>query len=230
MKIRDVMTTNVVTVAPETALKEVIECLVRSEVSGLPVLDENGRLVGIATEADVIPKEAYATRRRRALSLLGDLLSGRDHPWVQKAAGASAADVMTKNVIVCSTDDDIRVAARRMAEHGIKRMPVVEGGVLVGIVSRHDILAAFDRPDDRIAADVERALARDPNRPDDFHVDVSVGRGIVTLRGDVRCEWDAPVVVSIVRGVPGVINVVSVLHAREPRARASGEGWMLGPR
>jgi hypothetical protein len=72
------MTTPVVTVAPETPLNELIECLVRSEVSELPVVDASGKLVGVVSEADVIPKEAYATRRR-ALSLLGDLLSGRDH-------------------------------------------------------------------------------------------------------------------------------------------------------
>lgn len=227
MKVRDVMTTPAVTVGPDTPFKELVEHLVRSEVSGLPVVDSSGSLVGIVTEADVIPKEAYASRRHRALSLLGDLLSGRDHRWVAKAAGSSAADVMTTDVVTCGPDEDIQVAARQMAEHGVKRLPVVERGILVGVVSRHDILSTFDRPDDRIAAEVEDALARDPNRPDDFHIQVSVDGGIVRLSGDVRYGWDEPVVLAIARGVPGVIGVQSRLHHREPNPQPPGQVWTI---
>jgi len=222
------MTAEVVSVEPETPLKDVIDLLVRSEVSGLPVVDAGGKLVGLVTEADVISKGAYGNRRHRALALLGDVLSGRDHRWVTKAAGLVATDVMTKNLIVCHPDEDVRVVARRMLEHGVKRMPVVEAGVLAGIVSRHDILVMFDRPDQAIAADVERSLANDRNLPDDQRVRFSVDDGIVTLTGDVRYEWDEPIVVSVVRGVPGVIDVISCLHHREPNPRPPTEAWVPG--
>jgi CBS domain-containing protein len=230
MKVRDVMTTEIVSVPPELPLKEVIDRLVHAEVSGVPVVDAIGNLVGMITESDLISKEAYGNRRRRALSLLADVLSGQAHLWAAKAAGSVAADVMTRNVIVCSPTEEIRSAARRMLEHRIKRMPVLEHGVLVGLVSRHDILATFDRPDELVSNDVRHALAKDPNRPDDHHVDVSVKDGIVTLTGDVRYGWDEPVVVSIVREVPGVIDVVSHLHHRLSNPRSSTDTWVFGPR
>ena len=230
MKVRDVMTTEIVSVPPELPLKEVIDRLVHAEVSSLPVVDATGNLVGMITESDLISKEAYGSRRRRALSLLADTLGGRDHLWVTKAAGSIAAEVMTTNVISSGPTEDIRSAARRMLEHRIKRMPVLERGVLVGLVSRHDILATFDQPDDVVTIDVKQALTEDPSRPDDHHVDVSVEGGIVTLSGDVRYAWDERVVVSIVRDVPGVIDVVSNLHHRQPNPRSSADTWVFGPR
>ncbi len=229
MKVKEIMTTKVVSIGPETPFKAVIDHLVRAEVSSLPVVDASGKLVGLVTEADVISKEAYGRRRHRALALLGDVLSGRDHRWVTKAAGLVAADVMTKNVIVCSPEDDVRSVARRVLERGVKRMPVVEAGALAGIVSRHDILAIFDRPDEVITADVERSLANDRNMPDEQRVRFSVKDGIVTLTGDVRYEWDEPIVLSIVRSVPGVIDVISHLHHRERNPRPPTDEWMLGP-
>ena len=230
MKIEEIMTKEVTTVAPETPFKDVIDRLVRCEVSGLPVVDGNGKLVGLVTEADVIPKEAFSGRRHRALALLGDVLSGRDHGWVEKARGSTAADVMTKNVTTCRRNDDARSVARRMLELDIKRMPVVEAGEVVGIVSRHDILSEFDRPDEAILADVKIALTHDPNLPDDQHVQCSVDDGIVSLTGDVRYGWDEAIVVSIVRGVPGVIDVVSHIHAREANPRSSMGMWTFVPR
>jgi len=231
VKVKEIMTTEVVVIQPETPLKDVIDRLVRSEVSSLPVVEDTGRIVGLVTEADVISKQAYGgRRRRRALALLGDVLSGRDHRWVTKAGGLVAADVMSKNLIVCSPQDDVRTVARRMLEHGVKRVPVLEAGDLVGIVSRHDILATFDRPDEFITADVEEAIANDHNMPDDRHVRCSVDGGIVVLTGDVRYEWDESIVVSIVRDVPGVIDVISHLHHRESNPGPPTEAWLLDSR
>lgn len=227
MKIRDVMTTEVVTVEPGTPFKEVVELLVGSGVSGLPVIDGQRRLVGIVTEADLISKEAYGGRPR-ALAVLADMLSAREHPWVSKATGWVAADVMTASVETCGPDDDVRVATRRMLERHVKRMPVVEAGRLVGIVSRQDILRMFTRSDEEIGADVSRVLTSHPNRPDDCHVHFAVEQGSVTLTGDVRYEWDEGIVVSLVREVEGVIAVVSRLHHREPNPRTSPSPWTLG--
>jgi CBS domain-containing protein len=229
VKVGDVMTTDLVTVTADTPLKEVAERLVRSEVSSLPVLDDHHRLIGIVTEADLISKEAYGGHRRRALALLADVLSGREHRWVTKAAGSVAADVMTTVVVTCRPNDDVRSAARRILERGVKRLPVVEADKLVGIVSRQDILRMFDRPDDVIRVDVERVLSG-LNRPDDSHVRCSVQGGVVTLTGDVRYAWDKPIVVWMVREVEGVIDVISELHNREPNPRPSPRPWMPGPR
>jgi CBS domain-containing protein len=227
VKIRDVMTSDVIFVRPDTPFKAIIERLVEADVSGLPVLDESGSLVGVVTEADLASKEAYGGHRRRALALMIDVLAAPT--WMNKAGGRTAADVMTKDVVVCTPDEALRAAARRMLERRVKRMPVVQDGVVVGMVSRHDLLKVLVRPDDAIEADIVEVLATHPNRPDDFHVHSEVNDGVATLTGDVRYAWDEPVVVSLARDVPGVIDVISRLHYREKNpAPASGLG--LGPR
>jgi CBS domain-containing protein len=227
MKIREIMSKEVVAVTPETPFKSIVERLVQSDVSGLPVIDASGRLVGIVTEADLASKEAYGVRRRRALSVLADVLAGPE--WLSKAFGSVASDVMTREVLTCGPDDDVRVATRRMLERRVKRMPVVDDGTVIGMVSRQDILRRLVRPDAEIDADVATVLSSDPNRPDDAHVEHSVHDGVVTLTGDVRYAWDEPAVVSLVRNVDGVIDVISQVHNREPNPRP-GSPWMFGVR
>lgn len=225
MKVRDVMTSEVISVRPETPFKTMIERLVQSDVSGLPVLDDSGGLVGIVTEADLASKEAYGGHRRRALALMVDVLAAPS--WLNKAFGWTASDVMTKDVVVCDPDEDVHVAARRMLERGVKRMPVVQSGAVVGMFSRRDLLAMLARPDEAIASDVTDVLTTHPNRPDGAHVHSEVESGVVTLTGDVRYEWDEPVVVSLVRDVDGVIDVVSRLHSREANPRPASR-WGFG--
>jgi CBS domain-containing protein len=224
------MTKDLVSAVPDTSLKELVKRVMDFEVSSLPVVDDGGSLVGIVTEADLMSKEAYGGRRRRALALLADALSGRGRRWVVKAAGTTASEVMTTKVITCRPDDDVRVVARRMLEQRVKRLPVVESGRLVGMVSRQDILSMFDRPDEDIEFDVRRLLGKGLNMPEGHHVRFSVDQGIVTLTGDARYAWGEPIVVSMVRGIEGVIDVVSRLHHREPNPRTSTAPWIFGRR
>ncbi|HWS47665.1 MAG TPA: CBS domain-containing protein, partial [Acidimicrobiia bacterium] len=211
------------TVRPETPFKDVVDCLVRSEVSSVPVVDDGGRVVGIVTEADLVSKEAYDGHRPRALTLLADLLSGREHHWATKAAGFVAADVMTRGVVACGPDEEVRVVARRMLQRGVKRMPVVDGDELVGIVTRRDILRTFSRSDDDIAADVALVLVSHP--PEDHHVECSVTDGVVTLTGDIRYPSDEPIVVGLVRAVDGVVDVIARLRPREPEPPTPSSAW-----
>lgn len=221
MKVRDVMTTELVTVGPDAPLKAVVERLVRAGVSGLPVVDD-GRLVGMITEADLISKEAYGDHRPRALALLSDALAGHDHHWVEKAAGAVASEVMTAAPATCRPADDVRMVARRMLESKIKRLPVVDDGELVGIVARHDVLAMFDRPDEEIAGALARALSNDSNMPEEHSVHAAVHDGVVTLTGEVRYDWDVAIVVGIARDVAGVIEVDCHLNVRQKRPPGVG--------
>lgn len=141
IRVADVMTTDVVTVGPDATYGEIVDRLLAHDISGLPVIDHSGRLVGVVTEADLVSREAYGPERRRPLGLLFDYLRDRDPAWVRKASGATARELMTRVVITAAPDDDLATAARRMLEGGHKRLPVVAAGRLVGIVSRRDLLA-----------------------------------------------------------------------------------------
>jgi len=148
MNVRDVMTTPVITVRPQATCAEIIDVLLAHDISGVPVVDGDDHLVGIVTEADLISHEAYGGQRRGALGLVADYLRGRDPQWVRKSAGATAAQVMDAAPQFAAPDDDVRDAARWMLEDHHKRLPVVDGGRVVGIVTRHDLLAAAVREDD----------------------------------------------------------------------------------
>ena len=218
MQVNEIMTREVVTVSPETSFKEVVEVLLRSRVSGVPVVGDAGDLVGLVTEADLLSKEAYPDGRRTTLAVLADVLRGEPHHWAKKAAASTAADVMTVNPMTCAPDDDVHVAARRLLDAGIKQLPVLEQGRLVGIVARQDILATFDRPDAAIAADIEQLLLESSNSMwEDHSVRFEVAEGNVTLSGDVRYQGDTRLVAALVHEIPGVVHVNNALRWRETR-------------
>ncbi len=216
MQVEKIMNPKVVWASPTTTYKELVELLLAHEISGVPVVDDAGVLLGVVTEADLLARSAFAGERPRALAVLADVLSAREHHWVTKALGWTAADMMSRGVVTCSPVTEVHTAARLMLDHDITRLPVVLDGRVVGIVSRRDVLQALARPDADIAADVTRMLASHPNRPEDHHVISTVKEGKVTLTGDVRYAHDAPILVHMVRDVDGVIGVESRLHHREP--------------
>ncbi|HET9093296.1 MAG TPA: CBS domain-containing protein [Acidimicrobiales bacterium] len=219
MKVAQVMTSKVETAGAGTPYKDVVERLVRAGVSSIPVVDDESHLVGIVTEADLISKEAFPAVHHRGIAAMFEVLSGSSKEWLSKAEAATAADLMTRDPVTCSPDEDVRVAARRMLREKVKRLPVVEHGVLVGIVSRHDLLSVYDRPDAEICAEVRRLLHESAERPEDGSISCSVSDGVVVLQGDLRYQSDAGVVVALAREVPGVVDVVSHLHGREANPR-----------
>jgi CBS domain-containing protein len=215
-KVQDLMTSDVFTVGPDTPFKDVVEVLLRHDVSGLPVVDGQGGLLGIITEADLVSKEAYESQRRRPVQVLFDVLTG-DTRWTHKARGLTAGSVMTPRPFAIGPDDDVTFAARRMLEHRVKRLPVVDPeNRVVGILSRHDLLRVFDRSDEDISVDLRDRLASARYAPDDHRVTFTVDRGVVTLRGTVLHPSDGPVVEALARRIPGVVAVASDMEAREP--------------
>lgn len=221
MRVHEVMSAPVVTVGPDASFHEVVGKLLDHDISGVPVVDGDGHVLGIVTEADLVSNEAYGYRRRRALALVGDYLLGRNPAWVAKSSARRAGDLMSGVTSTARPDDDLRAVARRMLEQGHKRMPVVEDGRLVGIVSRHDLLTPFHRADPAVRADVEAVLADVTRVPETHQASATVSEGVVTLEGSVQWPRDSGLVEAMVARVPGVVAVDNRLVAREPAPHLS---------
>ncbi|MDH3471011.1 MAG: CBS domain-containing protein [Acidimicrobiia bacterium] len=204
MKVSELMTPVPVTVAAETSLKDAARKMLDLGVSGLPVVGAEGALVGIVTEADFVAKEAEKKepRRRRLLDLFfnGDK---RDLAHADKVG-----DIMTTEITVIREDRSLAAAAHAMVSGNIKRLPVVdEGGKLVGIVSRADVVKGFARSDEDVAAEVQDLLAKGVLPIEPGTVQVSVHDGIVSLRGEIDARVDAAVLEHVVSRFEGVVRV-----------------------
>jgi CBS domain-containing protein len=215
MLVLDVMTPEVTTCTPDTGFKDLVRLLLDQYVSGVPVLDGDGRLVGIVTEADLLAHEAYRDSSRRLLSVLADRLLGRDPDWVDKASALRAADLMTPDPVTVRPQDDVGLAARLLLEHDVGRLPVVDGERLVGVVSRSDLLRWFARPDDAVLQSVQGALAATAVAG---AVEASVEDGVVTLTGRVASEDDRAAVADLVRAIAGVVAVDDRLASPDSEA------------
>lgn len=215
MRVREIMSSPVITTRPDAGFKEVVETLLDNDISGMPVVDSAGDLLGMVTEADLVTKEAYGRRRRRPLGLIAEYLRGHDPQWVRKASALTARQLMTTEPLTVAPDDQAGVAGRALLEHGRKRLPVVEGGKVVGIVARSDLIRSFLRPDDELQADLDRLLGDALRAPEEHRVTGSVKHGIVRLKGSVRWPSDARVLSAAAGGIPGVVDVDVLITARE---------------
>ncbi len=143
MKARDIMSTKVVTVSPSTSVRDIAGLMVEKHVSGLPVLNDNGTLVGMVSEGDLLRRPEIGTQkhRRRWVSFF----SGVDSQAREftKSHALRAGDVMTEQVIHVSGETPLGDVVGLMEKHNIKRLPVLSHGKLVGIVSRADLLRAL---------------------------------------------------------------------------------------
>jgi CBS domain-containing protein len=212
-RVRDVMTTSVVTVDRITPYKEIARLLADHRVSGLPVLRMGRHVVGVVTEADLLNAQAKTARRLRSASRRAWWPRGQQHPPL------TAGELMTAPAITVGPDVTIPAAARVMSTHHVRRLPVVdEDGKLIGVVSRRDLLSVFLRPDEDIAADIRRVLDDILlTRPED--ADVKVRNGVVTLSGSVRpAAGDhielIPLAIKLMWDVDGVVDIVDQLGAQ----------------
>lgn len=214
MKVKDVMTTGVVSVKPGTSLKRAAEMLVEARVSGLPVVDDEGAVVGVFSEGDVLVKEAGDRGTRGGL--LSWLFEASFTDVAAKLAARTVGEAMSAPPLTIGPERPLHEAATRMIESSVNRLPVVADGKLVGIVTRADLVRAFARSD----ADIEREIVEEIIRrtlwiaPD--AVQVSVEGGEVTLRGRVETQTDAELLPVFVERVAGVVSVRSELLVAEP--------------
>ena len=206
LTVRDVMTSTVVTVADSAPFKEIVRLMQVHGVSALPVVDAQGRLVGIVSEADLLPKEASETDGEH------HLLFGPRRKRADKAAGLVAAQLMSAPVAAVGPDATLREAARLILQRKVKRLPVVDGGGrIIGIVSRADLLKVFLRPDNEILDEVTKRVLLGTLWLEPDTVKATVHDGVVRLDGVVEQRSMLPLVVGLVKGVSGVVGVDSHL-------------------
>ena len=208
--VRDVMTRGVVAVGRDAAFKDIVRTMQDRKVSAVPVVDGGNRVVGIVSEADLLPKEEFRDSdpdRHTQLRRLSDLA---------KAGSVTAGELMTSPALTVRADATLAQAAREMARARVKRLPVVDdSGRLEGIVSRADLLKVFLRDDESIAEEVRREIVSYLLPAPASAVRVEVRDGVVTLGGRVRDASLVPVAARLVRAVEGVVDVEFALDGQD---------------
>jgi CBS domain-containing protein len=205
LKVSKLMKTDVATVREDTPFHEIATLLAERRVSAVPVIDADRRVLGVVSQADLLPKLEFADEPDEGAGLF----ERRAHRRARhKATATLAKDLMSAPAVTVPDSSTVGAAARLLAAYGIRRMPVVDDlGRLVGIVSRGDLLKVYLRPD----GDVRREIVGDilgrlfwitPSE-----VDVQVDEGVVTLDGELELRSLAELLVQLVREVDGVVGV-----------------------
>jgi CBS-domain-containing membrane protein len=206
MKVRDAMTPRVITVTPEASLKEAAVMLTDHAIGGLPVLEGDGSLVGVVTEADILVKEGGEPPSSGLQRLLHrDEASALE----AKVQARTVREAMSTPAVTVEADRSISLTAGLMLEHGINRLPVIDHGELVGIVTRHDLVRAFARSDEAIEQDIRDEAFAGVSWTESLRL--MVQNGEVTLRGEVDSKFDAEAMPELIRRIPGVVSVDSEL-------------------
>jgi CBS domain-containing protein len=207
-KVRDVMTTRVVTVRENATFKDMAALLTEYRVSAFPVLDDEGKVIGVVSEADLLSKEALVADMGSQAAWLGRIAGSPYHDEFAKAAAITATDLMTKPPVVVTPDEPVTSAARLMYHGRVKRLPVVgEKGQLIGIVSRADVLSVYRRPDEEIRQEIIKNVIMNEFFADPDHFVVAVKDGIVTLEGYPESAAKGRDIVVEAWHVEGVVSV-----------------------
>ena len=225
MNARDVMTEDVVSVGPEASVEAIARLLLERRISAVPVIGADGRLLGIVSEGDLMRRAETRTERRSSWWL--ELLDGREGSAERylKSHGLTARDVMTPQPVTVAESTPLEKVATLLERHKIKRVPVVRGKKVVGIVSRanllHALVAAVDRPIKRrraapasrkeVVRDIEAAV-----QSLDF-VNVVVEGGVVHLWGGVHSDAERKAIGLAARRSHGVAEVKNHLFIMPPR-------------
>ncbi len=212
MKAHDVMTTPVITVKPTASIKEVAQLFLKCKISAVPVVDDQGKLVGIVSEGDLVHRSEIGTTKHRPWWLVlmaGDQVLAADFI---KTHATRVADVMTRNVITAAPDTPLSEIAVTLEQHGIKRLPIVRNGELVGIVSRANLVQAVATSGSRLDIPMSDSAIRDKlvarlhkqSWAPKVLLNATVNDGIVDLWGFVDSDTERRAVEVAAETTPGV--------------------------
>jgi CBS domain-containing protein len=229
MHAKDVMTTNVVTVTPETKVEDIAHVLIENHVSAVPVVDSTGTVVGIVSEGDLVHRPEIEPKRRRSWWLAWFSSSAEGAQDYTKSHGTTAEELMTPNVVTVSEDTEVSEIARILEVNHIKRVPVLRDGKLVGIVSRANLLhalvarreavAATPSIDDRSIRDKVLSEIVEQGWVTHGGLNVIVNDGVVELWGTVDSEEERKALIVAAENVVGVKQVVDHLGMIPPYLR-----------
>jgi len=207
MKVKDLMTTDVVAVTPETPLKEVASVLVEHRIGGVPVCDGDGKVLGVVSESDILWRELRSVPYESGFvdRLLDDAYGDK-----KRERARTAREAMSAPAITIEPDVSVARAARVMLGSMINRVPVVSDGRLVGILTRADLVRAFQRPDEEIEHDIREDVLR-ALWIDATGLTVTVVDGDVTIAGEVENQPTAAAIEKLILRVPGVASLDSTL-------------------
>lgn len=231
MKAADVMTRDPMSVTPQTTIVEAAQLMLQHRISGLPVTDATGEVVGVVTEGDLLRRAETGTERHRSTWLRFLVGPGRLAEDYASTHARKVSEVMTRDVVVVAPSHELAVVVGLMEKHRIKRVPVVENGKLVGIVSRADLVRALVQSltqeaaahahesiaDDTIRDRILKILNKEPWGPR-FSVEVTVAAGMVDLHGAITDDRERTAVIVAAEGVAGVKAVNDHLVWVEPNS------------
>jgi CBS domain-containing protein len=216
----DVMTRNVISVLPDSTIAEAVELMLNRGISGLLVVDAGGTLRGIVTEGDLLHRDELGTGRHRSWWLRLIASPGRQAADFTRTHGRKVADVMTRDVISVNVDAPVTDIVELMEEHRVKRVPVIDGDRVVGVVSRADLLRALSvtargraqaAPDDRtIRESILDTLTHESWAPKTT-LNVTAVNGVVDLWGTISNDQERRAICVIAENTPGVTKVIDHL-------------------
>lgn len=225
MKASEIMTIGVYTVTPDVSVRDAARLLIEQGISGLPVVDSTGQVVGIVTEGDFLRRAETGTQRRRPRWLEIFVGPGRLASDYVHTHGRKVADIMAPEVVTVSADAPVQDVVDIMEQHRIKRVPVVRDGAVVGIVSRANLVQALarlaeeappSRPDDEaMRAKIMAELNKQEWAPRSL-VNVIVRDGVAELWGTILSEKERDAVRVVAENVPGIASVQDHMVWVEP--------------
>ena len=212
--VQEIMTTRVIWVKKDATFREMAVALREHRVSAFPVVDDDHKVIGVVSEADMLAKEALDDEP----GVLVGILHRKDQA---KARGVTAGDLMTAAVVAVRPEDTVEHAARLMYDRRVKRLPVTDAdGHLVGIISRADVLSVFDRTDEAIRKEITDEVLLGEFLTDPLIFSVTVKDGIVTLAGRPETSETGHEIVRRVRHLQGVVAVRDRLDYPPPERPA----------
>jgi CBS domain-containing protein len=211
MKVRDIMTRDVISVGTTTPLREVALILAESRISGVVVVDESRTPVGIVSEGDLLAKQlSRPAKRRDALEWIFGEHGDADE--LRRRAAVTAAEAMSAPVVTIDADRPLREVAALMVDRDVNRLPVMADGVLAGIVTRADMVRAYLALDDEIASTIREQVLRKTMWLEPTSFDVAVRDGRVEIAGQVDRRSTADIVARLIGVVDGVVSVKADLR------------------